>query len=168
MVKKLLSWVVFFGVLTAQASDLQLGVSTPQFQAKLLDDQTLISSAQLKGHVVLINFWATWCGPCKEEMPAIEAYYQKHKAEGFDVLAISMDDPKNIHAVNAYAKSYSFWVAHKSQANVSELGRVWRLPSSFVLDREGVLRKNGHVGDPQVNAELLENLVTPLLLQPKH
>jgi thiol-disulfide isomerase/thioredoxin len=162
-IKSLVTAILVCLNLKIQAADLQLGVSQPQYQAKLLDGQTVLSSAQLKGRVVLVNFWATWCAPCKEEMPAIEAFYQAHKDQGFEVLAVSMDDAKNLNAVKAYAKPFSFSLAHKSDANMAELGRVWRLPSTFVMDRDGVLRKNGHVGDAAVTSEMLESLITPLL-----
>jgi peroxiredoxin len=82
------------------------------------------------------------------------------------VIAISMDSAKYLPTVKKMAQGFSFFTAHQSQAKVPGFGRIWRLPSTFVIDRQGVLRKNGHEGDPEVNTELLETLVTPLLRMP--
>jgi thiol-disulfide isomerase/thioredoxin len=117
--------------------------------------------------VVIVNFWATWCTPCLAEMPALEAYYTRHRPEGLEILAISMDDARDVAAVRATASKFSFPVALKSEADFEGLGRIWRMPSTFVVDREGILRRNGSTGEAEVNLPLLESLVTPLLRQPR-
>ena len=99
-------------------------------------------------------------------MPALQAYYERHKGEGLEMLAISMDDPGKLAEVRQVAKAYSFPIALKSEASFKGLGRIWRMPSTFVVDRQGILRKNGHEGDPEVTLTQLESLVTPLLARP--
>jgi peroxiredoxin len=153
--------------LQAVAAELKVGVPAPEIQARLLDGGTRFSLSESRGKVVILNFWATWCTPCLAEMPALEAYYTRHKSEGLEILAISMDDPRNIAAVRAMASRFSFPVALKSEADFKGLGRIWRMPSTFVVDREGILRKNGSTGEAEVNLPLLESLVTPLLRQPR-
>jgi peroxiredoxin len=149
--------------LLAWGSDLTVGQPAPPIEAKLLDSAQIIRLAGATGKVTLVNFWATWCAPCREEMPAIQAYYEKHKSEGFQVIAISMDEPSKRDEVRRMAAHYTFPVAIKTEANIKNLGRIWRLPSTFVIDRQGILRKNGHEGDPAVDLPALETLVTPLL-----
>lgn len=144
-------------------ADLQVGSPAPEVAATLLDGSKTIQVSASRGKVLLINFWATWCAPCKAEMPAIQAYYDKHKSEGLEILAISMDDAKDLPAVRRYAQTFTFPIAHRSEADFKGLGRIWRIPSTFVVDRDGILRKNGQVGDPEVNLSQLEALVTPLL-----
>jgi len=148
------------------AADLVVGEAAPDVEAKLLDGATKVRVADNSGKVTIINFWATWCEPCREEMPAIDAYYKKHRASGLEVLAISLDDANDAAAVRKFAQKYSFPVALKSDANFKGLGRIWRLPSTFVIDKRGILRKNGLVGEPKVDLALLESLVTPLLKAP--
>ncbi|APB98586.1 hypothetical protein A4F89_04115 [Polynucleobacter asymbioticus] len=116
-----------------------------------------------KGKVVLVNFWASWCEPCREEMPAIEAYLKKNKAKGFEVLAITVDKPADMEQAKQIMKNYPFLYAEKNQMNYSGYGRIWRIPSSFIIDKQGILRKNGMTGDPKVDAKVLEEMVTPLL-----
>lgn len=152
--------------LNAGAVDLVVGQPAPALQAKLLDSATLVQVGAGSGKVTIVNFWATWCVPCRTEMPALQAYYDRHKAQGLQVLAISMDEPRELATVRRIAQSYSFSVALKTDADFKGLGRIWRLPSTFVVDRTGILRKDGHVGAPTVDLETLEALVTPLLTPP--
>src|SRR6185312_1860862 len=70
------------------------GKPAPSLEAKLIDGKPFSLSGE-RGHVVIINFWATWCPPCREEMPALETYYSRHKDEGLRIIAISMDDPQD-------------------------------------------------------------------------
>jgi cytochrome c biogenesis protein CcmG, thiol:disulfide interchange protein DsbE len=74
---------------------LEVGQAAPNLEGTLIDGKPFLLNAN-KGKVVLINFWASWCEPCREEMPAIEVYLQKNKAKGFEVLAITMDKPADM------------------------------------------------------------------------
>ena len=150
----------------AVAQSLSVGKPAPDFEATDVLQGRVFRLSEHKGQVIIVNFWASWCTPCQAEMPSIEAYYRKHQAEGLQVIAISMDSAKYLPTVKKMAQGFSFFTAHQSQAKVPGFGRIWRLPSTFVIDRQGVLRKNGHEGDPEVNTELLETLVTPLLRMP--
>ena len=137
--------------------------SAPPLQAELLDGSTF-SLADAKGKVVLINFWATWCAPCRQEMPAFDEYYRKHHADGFELVAISLDEPGDVEKVRGVMRAFSFPAAMANQANYAGLGRIWRLPLTFVVDRHGVLRQNGWYGKPSIDVGLLESTVTPLLI----
>jgi len=150
----------------ALGASLAVGEPAPEVEAKLLDGATQFKVSANRGKVTIINIWATWCVPCREEMPAIDAYYRKHKSNGLEILAISMDDAGDAAEVRRLAQQYSFPVALKSDANLKGLGRIWRIPMTFVIDKRGILRKNGLVGDPKVDLPLLEALVTPLLQAP--
>jgi len=165
MVRFVLAGILFWGG-TALAADLAVGSPAPDIQARRLDSGDLFALSANRGKVVIVNFWATWCAPCKAEMPAIQAYYDQHKAQGLEILAISMDDSSALAEVKKLAQKYTFPVALKSDANFKGLGRIWRMPSTFVIDRDGILRKNGHQGDAEITAGELEALVTPLLAKP--
>ncbi len=145
------------------AADLVVGKPAPDIEAKLIDTGDTFQTAHMRGKVVIVNFWATWCAPCRAEMPAIHAYLEKHKAEGLEVLAISMDEARDLPAVKKVAQQYAFKVALKADSNIKGLGRIWRMPTTFVIDRDGILRKNGHVGDAEITMAELDALVTPLL-----
>jgi thiol-disulfide isomerase/thioredoxin len=166
IMKRLLLILLFCVCLPVMSADLAVGLPVPEVEAKLLDGSRIFKLSANHGKVTIINFWATWCAPCKEEMPAIQAYYDKHKAEGLEVLAISMDEVRDVGEVRKFAQKFTFPMAIKSEANFKGLGRIWRMPSTFVVDKDGNLRKNGHVGDPEVTLGQLELLVTPLLGMP--
>jgi thiol-disulfide isomerase/thioredoxin len=141
---------------------LEVGQAAPNLEGTLIDGKPFLLNAN-KGKVVLINFWASWCEPCREEMPAIEVYLQKNKAKGFEVLAITMDKPADMEQAKKIMRNYSFLFAEKQNINYSDYGRIWRIPSTFIIDKQGKLRKNGLIGDPKVDTKLLEEIVTPLL-----
>jgi thiol-disulfide isomerase/thioredoxin len=149
----------------AQARSVAEGAPAPPVEAKLLDGANL-TPVDYSGKVLVVNFWATWCGPCRAEMPALEAFYGKHRAEGLQVIAISMDDPKDEAKVREVMRAYTFPAALSRDAKVKGYGRIWRLPLTFVIDRRGVLRKESWYGDPGLDLPLLEKTVTPLLVAP--
>ncbi|HKZ05414.1 MAG TPA: TlpA disulfide reductase family protein [Methylomirabilota bacterium] len=100
-----------------------------------------LSLADFRGRVVLLNFWATWCGPCKEEMPAMERLYQKHRAAGLVVVALSNDSEGSTQRVARFIKEsgFTFPVGLDPRLKVASLYGVRVLPSSLVIDRKGHL-----------------------------
>jgi len=141
------------------------GQPAPAIQAKLIDGTTF-NLADNRGKVVIVNMWATWCAPCREEMPALDAYYRKHRDQGLVLIGLSMDGPKDEAKVRAVTQSFSFPVGLEPDTYLKGYGRIWRLPLTFVIDRQGILRKDQWYGDPGLDAELLERTVTPLLQTP--
>ncbi|SRR5579871_5197460 len=139
-----------------------VGDPAPPLQAKLLDGSQF-SLAGSAGNVVIVNFWATWCVPCRAEMPALDAYYQKHRAEGLQLLAVSMDDPRDEPKVREVMRAFGFPAALAQDASFKAYGRIWRIPLTFVIDRRGILRKDGWYGSAGIDLPLLESTVTPLL-----
>jgi peroxiredoxin len=118
------------------------------------------SLADLRGKVVLVNFWATWCPYCRHEMPAMQRFYAAHRARGFEIIAFSSDDdPATVREFMA-REGYTF-PAPMADGSVSRaFGGVDRLPTSFVVDRRGMIR---HKVSGQVHYGRLEDLVGPLL-----
>ena len=146
----------------SSAGGLSEGKEAPAFEVTALDGKVLKSS-EAKGEVIVLNLWATWCTFCREEMPALETYYQRHKAEGLRVIAVSMDEASEDGKVREVMQSYSYSAGIGRLSNLKGFGRIWRLPMTFVIDRNGVLRKDGSEGDPKIDLVSLERDVTPLL-----
>lgn len=122
-----------------------------------------VSLAGMQGQVVLVNLWATWCPPCKEEMPTLQAYYDDHKAEGFVIAAINDGDPRQdvIEFVEDYRLTFPVWLDPTYSATERAFNAL-NLPSSFVIDRQGVVRLRW-VG--AVTTKTLEEYVTPLIME---
>lgn len=144
------------------AASLEVGKAAPPLEARQLDGAKF-SLADHTGKVVIINIWASWCEPCREEMPAIETFYKAHHAEGLDLLAISLDDAKDLAQVKEVMRSYSYPAAMLADAKMKGYGRIWRMPMTFVIDRQGILRKDGSEGEPKMDIPALDRMVTPLL-----
>lgn len=113
------------------------------------------------GQVVLVNLWATWCPPCKAEMPAFESFYQKYKDEGFVIVAINDGDPTPdvLQFVEDYGLTFPVWLDPKYIAT-EQAFKTLNLPSSFVIDREGTIVLSWVGG---TNLKTLEKYVTPVI-----
>jgi thiol-disulfide isomerase/thioredoxin len=111
-----------------------------------------IDLAQFKGQVVMINFWASWCVPCRQEMPLLEDIYKKYKPMGFTMLAVNVEPDSKAadEFLNKLSKPVTFPVAYDVDSKVSKLYKVPGMPSTVFVDRKGnvrVLHKGYKAGD---------------------
>jgi peroxiredoxin len=113
--------------------------TAPDFTLHGLDGRNL-RLAELRGQVVLVNFWATWCGPCREEMPRLDALYQKYRASGFTLLGVNIDDDPRNAAGTAQKLKVSFPVLLDTDKSVSRLYDLGTMPSTVLIDRDGHVR----------------------------
>ncbi len=147
----------------AVANDLHLGAPAPPATLMTLDGQK-IATSDLLGHVVILTFWATWCDPCREELPLLSGYAERHAADGLRVLGFSLDTPDRLRDVRQVAQTLKFPVGLLANSSAPGYGRIWRLPVSFTIDRAGRLVDNGMKDkNPTWTADSLERIVTPLL-----
>ncbi len=112
------------------------------------------------GQVVLVNNWATWCPPCKAEMPTLAGYFTSHVDDGFMVIAIEAGDPQDQVAKFAQDFNLPFKIWLDPDSKALNAFRNGSLPSSYVVDRNGVIR---YAWTGEINREMLEKFVTPLL-----
>jgi cytochrome c biogenesis protein CcmG, thiol:disulfide interchange protein DsbE len=117
----------------------EIGLRAPDFSLAALDGAPRQLSG-LRGQVVLINFWATWCPPCRAEMPAIEAAYERYRGQGFTVLAVTADaNPAGVAAfTQEHALTFPALLDQDGAVHATYFARG--LPSSFFIDRQGVVR----------------------------
>lgn len=113
--------------------------SAPDFTLRTADGSNL-RLAEQRGRVVLVNFWATWCAPCRQEMPLLNQLYQKYQASGFTLLGINIDaDSRNAVSV-ANKLGVSFPVLLDGEKSVSKLYDLTSMPSTLLIDRDGKVR----------------------------
>ncbi|MBU2611100.1 MAG: TlpA family protein disulfide reductase [Chloroflexi bacterium] len=146
-----------------EASSIPVTVNYPAPELTLSDLQGNPSSlTDYLGQVVLVNNWATWCPPCKAEMPALQAYYQTHTAQGFVILGIEAGEPADevTAFVEQYGLTFPVWLDAKGLA--LEAFRNFSLPSSYVIDRDGVVRL---AWSGAISREMLEKYVTPVVVE---
>jgi peroxiredoxin len=118
---------------------------------------------QFKGQVVFLNFWATWCGPCKEEMPSMEALYQKFKERGFVFLTISVDYEETKKVKEFILKHrYTFPVLIDSKCQTLDLFGVKGIPTTILIDKKGRMLGRA-IGPRDWNGPDMVNLLTELL-----
>ena len=152
----LLAWLATI-VLPAAAAD-------EGDQAKLktvLLDGKAVTMDQLKGKVVMVNFWATWCPTCKAEMPGWQKFYDAHKDKGFELIAISIDDDEKLLRSVSKERGYNFPIAWRYDDRTTDnFGDIIGTPTLFVLDKNGKVAwtKRGRVTVDQLSA-----VVDPLL-----
>jgi len=147
----------------AWAGGLRVGAAAPPAALVTLDGRR-ISSADLLGQVVILTFWATWCTPCREELPLLSDYLASHAAAGLQILGFSLDTRERLEEVRQVAHSLRFPVGLMSDSSAPGYGRIWRLPVSFTIDRQGRLAEDGwKEKKPVWTRERLDQLVTPLL-----
>ena len=147
----------------ADADALQVGTRAPPVTLMTVEG-TRISSADLLGSIVILTFWATWCAPCRDELPLLSRYAASHAAAGLRVLGFSLDTPEALVEVRGIAQSLHFPVGLLANSSAPGYGHIWRLPLNFTIDRAGVLVENGwKLRKPSWTPERLEEVVTPLL-----
>ncbi len=167
-VAKALGIAVLAGVLLAPPTALTAtDKPAPTFTARDFTGQS-VSLSDYEGKVVVLSFWANYCGPCKEEMPHLDKIYKDHKDEGAVVLSINTDDAKNLNVARAHIKRnrYSFPVVHDRDAKiVSAYNPGKSLPFTAVLNRDHtiVFEATSFTKGDEVH---LEELVTELIAKP--
>jgi cytochrome c biogenesis protein CcmG/thiol:disulfide interchange protein DsbE len=155
--------VVLLAFSTTVAAALDSGSRSPEIGLKDLSGKR-IDLASLKGKVVIVDFWASWCGPCKEEMPVLEKLWGKYKGEGLVVVAVSVDKEAGNIKKFLQKTRVSFPVVHDAEHAVSGRFSPPRMPSSYVLDRKGIVRFV-HEGYRSGDAAKFEKEVKKLLAE---
>jgi thiol-disulfide isomerase/thioredoxin len=148
-------------LLAARASALDAGAPLPEIGLTDLSGKR-IDAATLKGKVVIVDFWASWCAPCKQEMPILEKLYQKYGSKGLVVVGVSVDqEDANVGAFVKQLK-VSFPIVHDKAHGVANRFKPPRMPSSYIIDRQGIVRKV-HGGFRAADASAIEGEVSSLL-----
>ncbi len=117
-----------------RAGDAVKPISVPDLQGKL--------QGLPEGKVVLLNFWATWCPPCREEVPSMVKLYDKYKDQGFEIVAVSVDRSKRDVVEFVEEQDMRFTVLHDKNSDASRLYGVFRYPETFIVDRNGIVRQH--------------------------
>lgn len=155
--------IFLFGacVLVSSATIAASSVAAPDFALKSNTGENLRLS-ELKGEVVMINFWASWCGPCRQEMPELAAIQAKYEDLGFTILGVNVEeDPTKANEMLA-KKPVNFPILYDTENKVTKLFRVDAMPSTVLVDRDGNMRylhKGYKPGDENTYTQKVKNLV---------
>jgi peroxiredoxin len=129
---------LLFAAFTAQAA-VTPQATAPDFTLRSAEGRNL-RLAEQRGQVVLVNFWATWCGPCRQEMPHLNRLYDKYRASGFTLLGVNIDDDPRVATGTAARLGLKFPVLLDADKAVSKLYDLGSMPATVLIDRDGRVR----------------------------
>jgi cytochrome c biogenesis protein CcmG, thiol:disulfide interchange protein DsbE len=148
----------------ADVARVEVGSRAPEFKAlDLATGDSVSLRDRYRGSVTLVNIWATWCVPCRIEMPAMERMYQDLAPRGFKIAAVSIDEG-NPQPVREFARELglTFDILHDRSTTVQRIYQTTGVPESFLLNRDGVIIKRvigAHDWSSEVNRKLIERLL---------
>lgn len=141
-----------------------VGNAAPALVVPELDGKAFDLTA-LRGKVVVVNFWATWCPPCRKEMPALDAFYRRYHGSGLEMIGVSADRPHDRSDVIKVMQSISYPVAIMDDATVNDFGAPDAIPMTVIVDSNGVVRAKFTPDQTPVTEKSLADAVLPLLPQ---
>ena len=121
-----------------------VGMQAPPVQGTtIVGPKRVKTLADYKGRIVLLNIWATWCGPCREEMPSMEKLYREFGPQGLEIVAVSVDDPGAEKTIQQFAKEFgiTFEILHDPDKITATHYQVTGYPESFIIGKEGTIRR---------------------------
>lgn len=149
-----------------EISPLGIGTPAPDFHAATVSTPSLTRTlADYKGQPVLLNIWATWCPPCRAEMPSIERLHEKYGRKGLKVVAVSIDDAGSEAGIRAFARDMglTFEILHDSTGQIQHAYQTTGVPETIIIGRDGVIRKKIAAAtdwDSEPNRRLIERLLS--------
>ena len=142
---------------TSLASSGLTGQAAPDFALKS-STGTNLRLSEYRGDVVMVNFWATWCGPCRQEMPLLDELFSRYERVGFSLLGVNIDDDSR-KAMNMVSElGVSFPVLFDAHKEVSKLYEVDAMPVTVLIDREGTVRYVHHGYKPGYEDKYLDQI----------
>jgi cytochrome c biogenesis protein CcmG, thiol:disulfide interchange protein DsbE len=150
-----------YGLLTKGETSLAVGEPAPDKQLETLNGSGTGEIADYRGKWVFVNFWASWCDPCRNEAPALEDYHQRHRAEGFTVLGIDLGDATGDG--RAFVERYGLTYPQLRDGDYRDRQEAYGMtgfPESFLIDPDGNLAL---IRRGPVTADYLESVVTPII-----
>lgn len=158
---KLLASVILCFSIALSATAESLKAKAPDFTLKSNTGKNLKLS-EFRGQVVLLNFWASWCGPCRQEMPLLDQLQQRYSSLGFTVLGVNVEEDSSKAKAMLKAVPVSFPILFDTQNTVSKKYKVSGMPSTVMIDRDGNMRylhKGYKAGDEQTYKKWVKQLV---------
>ncbi len=135
------------------------GMLAPDFHLTTLKGED-VSLSDYKGQVVAVNLWATWCPPCRAELPGINAVYDAYAADGLVMLAVNGREEESLVSSYIESEGFTFPVLLDPEGQVMSIYSIYSFPTTYIIDRDGVIR---HVQTGPISAQDFEMVISPLL-----
>jgi thiol-disulfide isomerase/thioredoxin len=154
-------WALLAAASVVAGAPVTVGTPAPPLIVTQLDGHEF-DLARVRGKVVIVNYWASWCSPCRAEMPVLDKFYQRYRGQGLVLLGLSVDDVHDRAAVTDIMRKFSYPAALAAGAKANGFGPALAVPMTFVIDATGVVRAR-LVSGTAVTEQSLAQLVVPLL-----
>jgi len=154
-------WALLAAASVGVGAPVTVGTRAPPLIVTQLDGHEF-DLARARGKVVIVNYWASWCSPCRAEMPVLDKFYQRYQRQGLVLLGLSVDDVHDRAAVADIMRKFSYPAALAAGAKANGFGPALAVPMTFVIDAAGVVRAR-LVSGTAVTEQSLVQLVVPLL-----
>jgi cytochrome c biogenesis protein CcmG, thiol:disulfide interchange protein DsbE len=135
-----------------------IGEEAPPLVLTTFDGSTL-DLAKMRGKVVMVNYWATWCAPCRKEMPKLDAFYRRYHAQGLEIIGISIDFERDLEKARKAARAVTYPTAVAKDITNDGFGILKGVPITWIIDVDGKVRDRFI----DIRDELLNGIVVPLL-----
>lgn len=162
----LAGWTVLKMTLGHEMKPLAVGSRAPSFEAgELANTEKRVTLADYKGDVVMINIWATWCAPCRAEMPSMQKLHENYGDKGLSIVAVSIDDEYSQENIQSFASEYNltFDILHDPQGNIQRTYQTTGVPETIIVGRDGIIRNKVAGGVDWYstsNRRLIERLIS--------
>lgn len=157
-----MAFATIVGLISINAQALEIGQPAPVFTLPTLQQNILTPLSQFSGKVIYLDFWASWCAPCRTSFPLLNKLHEKLKAQGFEVVAVNLDEDKTKAEKFLKEIPVSFNVLADANGQWSDKFGVESMPTSYILDQKGVVQ-NIHHGFASDDIKALEAKITLLL-----
>lgn len=140
----------------------EIGQAAPALVVKELNGRTF-NLADARGSVVVVNFWASWCPPCRKEMPALNQVYRRYHGRGLKMIALSVDHAGRLWAVKKAMKAFKYPAAMLADAQANGFGEPSELPVTYVVGTHGIVRAKLSPGSTSLTVKKIARVILPLL-----
>ena len=146
--------------LGSAAAEPSIGAPAPTLVVTTIGGET-VDLEKLRGKVVLVNFWASWCAPCRKEMPRLDSFYRSHKDRGLEIVGISIDAPRDYAKARKMMSRFTYPAAFAKDNNLTAFEAPASVPVTYIIDAQGIVRDKFI----DVYDKLLNDVVVPLLIE---
>lgn len=162
------AWFITLVIWLSFSSSAYAGQHAPDFSLPRLGSTELISLSDFRGKVVYLDFWASWCGPCRTSMPLLDTLRSEFHSQGFEVLAINLDDTPQLAQQFLTRVKVNYPIAYDASASTSTLYNVQGMPTAFLIDGHGQILGHHQGFKPEDISSLRAAIQTALQSLPSH